>query len=138
VGIDFYPTILEMANAPKPTGHILDGESIAALLSGGKSLSRKAIYWHFPAYLQANYGWKETWRTTPAGAVRAGDWKLIEYFEDERLELYNLKDDIGEQHNLAKQMLAKTSELHDLVVNWRKSVGASVPREQNPLYNLDE
>jgi len=138
IGIDFYPTILEMANAPKPTGHILDGESIAALLSGGKSLSRKAIYWHFPAYLQANYGWKETWRTTPAGAVRAGDWKLIEYFEDERLELYNLKDDIGEQHNLAKQMPAKTSELHDLVVNWRKSVGASVPREQNPLYNLDK
>ncbi|MHC4620753.1 MAG: sulfatase, partial [Planctomycetota bacterium] len=103
IGIDFYPTMLEMAGVAGPRGHILDGESIVPLLKG-ESLQRKAIFWHFPAYLQRNYGWKETWRTTPASVVRQGDWKLIEYFEDGRLELYNLKDDIGEQHNLARKM----------------------------------
>ena len=137
IGIDFYPTILEMAGAPKPKGHILDGESIVPLLIGGKNLKRKAIFWHFPAYLQRNYGWKETWRTTPAGAVRQGDWKLIEFFEDGRLELYNLKDDIAEKNNLAQEMPEKTEKLHELLKKWRKSVNAPVPTELNPKYNPD-
>ncbi|MHC4624870.1 MAG: sulfatase [Planctomycetota bacterium] len=111
IGIDFYPTMLQMAGAPKPTGHILDGESIVPLLKGERTLKRDAIFWHFPAYLQRNYGWKETWRATPAGVVRQGDWKLIEYFEDGRLELYNLKDDIGEKNNLAQHKPDKTRQL---------------------------
>jgi arylsulfatase A-like enzyme len=137
IGIDFYPTILEMAGAPKPKGHVLDGESIVPLLKGGESLKRAAIFWHFPAYLQRNYGWKETWRTTPAGAVRQGHWKLIEYFEDGTLELYNLKDDIGEENNLAEKMPEKTNQLHKLLKSWRKSVNAPVPTELNPRYSPD-
>ncbi|MHC4659281.1 MAG: sulfatase-like hydrolase/transferase [Planctomycetota bacterium] len=135
IGTDFYPTILEMAGVPKPKGHVLDGESIIPLLKGGNNLKRDAIFWHFPAYLQRNYGWKETWRTTPAGAVRQGHWKLIEYFEDGALELYNLKDDIAEQNNLAEKMPEKTNQLHKLLKSWRKSVNAPVPTEPNPRYN---
>jgi len=137
IGIDFYPTILEIAGVPKPKGHILDGESIVPLLKGGRNIRRKAIFWHFPAYLQANYGWKGTWRTTPSGAVRRGDWKLIEFFEDGTLELYNLKHDIGEQNNLAQKMPEKTRQLRDLLKNWRESVNAPVPSELNPRYNPD-
>lgn len=135
MGIDFYPTMLEIAGAPKPSGQVLDGESIVPLLRRGGKLRREAVFWHFPAYLEANYGWKGTWRTTPAGAVRLGNWKLIEYFEDGTLELYNLKDDIGEKHNLAQEMPAKTNQLHGLLKNWRKSIKAPVPTELNPQYN---
>jgi len=137
IGIDFYPTMLEMADAPKPPAQILDGESIVPLLEGGKTLKRKAIFWHFPAYLEANYGFPGVWRTTPAGAVRCGGWKLIEFFEDSRLELYNLKNDIGEKHNLAQKMPRKTKQLHDLLKSWRSSVNAPVPTELNPKYNPD-
>jgi arylsulfatase A-like enzyme len=135
IGIDFYPTMLEIAGAPKPAGQVLDGESIVPLLKGDKGLKRDAIFWHFPAYLQRNYGWKETWRTTPAGVVRRGDWKLIEYFEDGRLELYNLKEDIGEQNNLAQKMPDKTRQLHERLKQWRRSVSAPVPTELNPAYS---
>ena len=138
IGIDFYPTILEMAGVPEPQGHILDGVSIVPVLKGGKSLERQAIFWHFPAYLQANYGWKGTWRTTPAGAVRSRDWKLIEFFEDGKLELYNLKNDIAEQENLAPKMPDKTRQLHQLLRNWRTSINAPVPTELNPAYNPDK
>jgi arylsulfatase A-like enzyme len=74
------------------------------------------------------------WRTTPAGAVRSGDWKLIEFFEDGRLELYNLKDDIGESKNLAKSRPEKTREMHAVLKAWRRSVKAPVPTEKNPVY----
>jgi len=138
IGVDFYPTILEMAHIPKSKGHVLDGESILPLLTGAESLHREAIFWHFPAYLQGNYGWKQTWRTTPAGAVRSGHWKLIEFFEDGTLELYNLRDDIGEQNNLADKMPARTMQMHALLKRWRRSLNAPVPVELNPLYNPDE
>jgi len=137
IGLDFYPTFLEMTGAPKPSGHILDGESIAGLLKGASSLKRKAIFWHFPAYLESYNERQWPWRTTPAGAVRQGDWKLIEFFEDGKVELYNLKDDIGEKNDLAKTMPAKAKELHRLLVKWRKSVEAPVPTEKNPRYDPD-
>ncbi|MHC4636503.1 MAG: sulfatase-like hydrolase/transferase [Planctomycetota bacterium] len=133
MAVDFYPTFLELAGAPKPK-QILDGMSIVPLLKGKKKLKRKAIFWHFPAYLQGNYGYPGRWRTTPAGAVRVGNWKLIEYFEDGRLELYNLKKDIGEKNNLAKENPKKTKKMHKLLRQWRESVKAPVPTELNPEY----
>jgi arylsulfatase A-like enzyme len=137
MAIDFYPTFLELAGAPKPD-QILDGMSIVPLLKGKKKLKRKAIFWHFPAYLQGNYGYPGRWRTTPAGAVRAGNWKLIEYFEDGRLELYNLKKDIGEKDNLAQKNPKKTKKMHRLLKQWRESVKAPVPTKLNPEYKPDE
>ncbi|MHC4557923.1 MAG: sulfatase [Planctomycetota bacterium] len=135
IGIDFYPTILEMAGVPKPSGHILDGRSIVPLLSGAKTLKRESIFWHFPAYLESYNEEQWPWRTTPAGAVRQGDWKLIEFFEDGKLELYNIKDDISEKNDLAKIMPDKAKELHRKLIEWRKSVNAPVPTEKNPKYD---
>jgi len=137
IGVDLYPTILEMTGAPTPEGKLLDGESIVPLLEGREDLNRRAIYWHFPAYLQgkAEGARDPHFRTRPAGAVRAGDFKLIEYFEDGDLELYNLKDDIGEQNNLVDTVPEKAAELHKLMLAWRKKVNAPVPTELNPDYN---
>ncbi len=123
--VDLYPTLVELAGAKRPQHYALDGVSYAPLLLGTKQrLSRDAIFWHFPGYLGAGPG---QWRTTPAGSVRAGDWKLIEFFEDNKLELYNLKDDMGEEHNLATKNADKTKELHNTLLAWREKVGAKMP-----------
>jgi len=132
IGIDFYPTFLEIAGAPRPEGQVLDGVSLVGLMTRGEPLAERAIFWHFPAYLQ---GGGTTWRTTPAGAVQKGDLKLIEFFEDGRLELYNLKDDLGEKDNLAAKLPEKARELHELMKAWRKAVNAPVPTERNPDYD---
>jgi arylsulfatase A-like enzyme len=124
--VDLYPTLLEVAGAQPPSGYPLDGVSYVKLLtSGGKtSLGRDAIYWHFPGYLGAG---ENTWRTTPAGAIRSGDWKLIEFFEDNRLELYNLRADLSETNNLAASLPDKAKELHQKLVAWRKELHAPMP-----------
>ncbi|MHC4171535.1 MAG: sulfatase [Planctomycetota bacterium] len=149
IGIDFYPTIVEIAGVPKPSGHILDGRSIVGLLNPVRSktstsngvntkdpkFKKRAIFWHFPAYLEPYNKKQGPWRTTPAGAVRQGDWKLIEFFEDGKVELYNLADDIGEKNNLAEIMPDKVKELHGILIKWRKSVRAPIPTEKNPQYD---
>ena len=137
IGIDFYPTLLEIAGVHKPKEKLLDGVSIVPLLKGGNSLNRDSLFWHFPAYLQGKAeGARDPYfRTRPGAAIRTGDWKLIEYFEDGALELYNLKDDIGEKKNLADLMPEKTKELHQRMLAWRKAVNAPVPTELNPEYN---
>jgi len=137
IGVDLYPTILEMTGARRPRGKILDGESIVPILKEQGDLDRKPIFWHFPAYLEgkAEGARDPQFRTRPCGAVRSGDYKLIEYFEDGALELYNLKDDIGEQNNLVDTMPEKATELHTLMLDWRKKVNAPVPTELNPDYN---
>jgi len=135
IGIDFYPTMLEIAGARQPSGHVLDGLSIVPLLSGKGTLNRKAIFWHFPAYLEAYNEKQWPWRTTPAGAIRQGDFKLIEYFEDGKIELYNLKNDLSEKNDLAGSMPEKANELHRTLIEWRKSVNAPVPTEKNPQYD---
>jgi len=125
ISTDFYPTILEMASLPpKPKQHI-DGVSLVPLLKGKKSLPREAVFWHYPHY--GNQG------GSPGGAVRSGDYKLIEFYEDNHLELYNLKKDIGEKNNLADKMPGKVSELHKMLTDWRKDVDAQMPTP-NPDY----
>jgi arylsulfatase A-like enzyme len=117
------------AKAP-PAAQVLDGVSYLGLLRGEKStLGRDALYWHFPGYLGAGPG---SWRTTPAGAIRAGDYKLIEFFEDGRKELYNLKNDIGERQDLATKLPEKVKELHEKLAAWRQSVGAKMPTPNKP------
>jgi arylsulfatase A len=123
---DFYPTILEMAGLPlRPEQHV-DGVSLTPLLTGGGGLSREAIYWHFPHY--SNHGMQ-----SPGGAIRAGDYKLLEYFENSTVQLFNLKNDIGEQHNLAAQEPAKVEQLQRLLHTWRSEVKALMP-VANPDY----
>ncbi len=128
--VDLYPTLLEATGVAAPRDYPLDGESYAGVLTNpaeGK-LQREAIYWHFPGYLGSG---GNTWRTTPGGAVRAGDWKLLEYFEDGRTELYNLREDIGEKQNLAASNPDKVRELHGKLAAWRESVGAKMPTKND-------
>ena len=136
IGIDLYPTLLEATQTKLPARVNLDGTSLLPLLSdAGASLFRPAIYWHFPAYLQGYTKRHGPFRTTPAGAIRMGDWKLIEYFEDGVLELYNLSDDIGEEQNLAKREAKRTAEMHSMMKAWRRATNAPVPKEKNPKFD---
>lgn len=137
ITVDFYPTLLELTRSPAPRKQILDGESLLPLLLGTGDLRREALYWHFPAYLQAYRGITGPFRTRPAGAIRSGDYKLIEFFEDGRLELYNLQNDIGEQQNLAGKQPQIVKKLHAKLKSWRKSIGAPVPTERNPKFDPD-
>jgi arylsulfatase A-like enzyme len=116
---DFYPTILDMAGlSRKPQQHV-DGVSWVPLLKD-KKMHRGPLYWHYPHY--GNQG------GSPGAVVRNGQWKLIEFFEPGRaLELYNLKDDIGEKNNLAEKMPGKVSELKDMLGKWQKEVNAKMP-----------
>ena len=124
--VDLYPTLLEVAGVPAPPGYRLDGVSYLKLLTSGgqEALGREAVYWHFPGYLGAGVG---HWRTTPAGAIRAGDWKLQEFFEDGRIELYNLRNDLSQTNNLAARMPDKANALHNQLVAWRESIKAPMP-----------
>ncbi len=136
IGIDFYPTLLEATASTPPAGTELDGVSLVPLLRDpSASLGRSALYWHFPCYLQGRgdpHG--GPFRTTPAGAIRSGDWKLIEWFETGRTELYHLRQDVGEQHDLAREKPQKTQELLAELRRWRKAVNAPVPSQPNPKY----
>jgi len=121
---DFYPTILELAGLPlRPKQHA-DGRSFAPLLRG-EPMQRGPIFWHYPHY--GNQG------GAPGGAVRDGPWKLIEWFEDGRIELYNLADDIGERHNLAEAHPEKARALLAKLRAWRRETGAKMPTP-NPRY----
>jgi arylsulfatase A-like enzyme len=130
IHVDLYPTFLEIGGAKSPANYTLDGESLVPLLRDGSArLKREAVYQHFPGYLGAG---EDTWRTTPVGVMVAGDWKLMEFFEDHRLELYNLKDDVGEKNNLAKSMADKANELHAKMVAWRAEIKAPMPTPNTP------
>ena len=122
--VDFYPTMLDIAGATRNPNHVLDGESLVPLLEEKGGFERGAVFWHYPHYHHS----------TPASAIRRGDWKLIEFFEDGRLELYNLKDDIGEARNLADEMPDKARELQQELAAWRASVGAAMPKP-NPNHD---
>ena len=136
IGVDFYPTLMEAANVKRRKAAQLDGLSLMPLLKDASaSLDRSALFWHFPAYLQGYTPRHGAFRTTPAGAVRMGDWKLIEYFEDGALELYDLKNDLGEKTNLAELEEGKVKELHAAMLKWRKETKAPVPTEKNPGYD---
>jgi arylsulfatase A len=123
---DFFPTILDMVGI-KSQSIKSDGLSIAPLVKGEKELNREAIFWHFPHY--SNNGMQ-----CAGGAVRSGDYKLLEYFDTGKLQLFNLKDDIGEQNDLMATEPDKANELKELLHNWRGSVGAKMMKE-NPNYD---
>jgi arylsulfatase A-like enzyme len=121
---DFYPTILQMAGLRlRPEQH-MDGTSLVPLLKGQGGWRRDTLSWHYPHY--SNQG------SAPAGAIRDGDWKLIEWYEDGRLELYNLRDDLGEANDLATAMPEKARELQKMLAEWRRSVSAQMPARKEP------
>ena len=120
---DFLPTMVEIAGAQLPTTNALDGESLVSHLRRQDRLSREALFWHYPHY--GNQG------GTPGSSIRMGDYKLIEFFEDERLELYNVREDLGEVRNLADQEPEIVQRLHTRLLDWRQAVEAKIP-QMNP------
>jgi arylsulfatase A-like enzyme len=127
VHVDLFPTFLELAGVKDRPKQPLDGVSLLPLLTEPSAkLGREAIYFHFPGYLEGSVAGK--WRTPPVGFIRAGDWKLMEFFEDGRLELYNLRDDLGERTNLAAKMPDRAKELHGKLAAWRKDLNAAMPQ----------
>lgn len=127
ISTDFYPTILEMAGLQPRPGHFFDGLSLAPLLRGTEdSLHRDALFWHYPHYSNQGGG--------PGGAVRMGDFKLIEFFEDDHVELYNLREDIGEQHDLARENPEVTERMRKRLQSWREELGAKMPGH-NPSFD---
>jgi arylsulfatase A-like enzyme len=120
--IDFYPTLMEIAGvSPK---HPIDGISLVSLLRSGKSIRRDALYWHYPHY--SNQG------GFPGGAIRMGNWKLIERFEDGRIHLFNLKNDAGERNDLAAKQAPRVSELRNKLHAWYREVDAKFLEPKTP------
>jgi arylsulfatase A-like enzyme len=116
ISTDFYPTILDLAGVePKPKQH-LDGKSLVPLLKGNKTLDRDALFWHYPHY--SNQG------GIPGGAIRVGDYKLIERFEDGQTHLYDLKADIGERNDLAATMPDRVASMKSRLHTWYRNVDA--------------
>ncbi|MEK3885037.1 sulfatase [Paenibacillus sp. PL2-23] len=122
---DFYPTLLEIAGLPLLPEQHSDGISFVPLLKGQDSLEREAIYWHYPHY--GNQG------GTPGSSIRMGNDKLIEFFEDGRVELYNLLADLGEEHDIAKERPDLAEKLQKKLSQWREQVEAKIP-VPNPEY----
>ncbi|MEZ5355054.1 MAG: sulfatase [Bryobacteraceae bacterium] len=122
---DFFPTFAAAAGV-QGAGNPTDGVNLMPLLQGGATVNRDAIFWHYPHY--ANQ------LGVPAGAIRQGDWKLIEFFADGKLELYNVAADPGERNNLAASMPERTTALHARLKAWRADVGAQMP-QPNPDFD---
>jgi arylsulfatase A len=125
-GQDLAPTVLDIAGVRPPPDRPIDGESLVPLLRRGGPLRREALYWHYPHY--SNQGGK------PGGAIRRGDLKLIEWYEGGPPELYDLKRDPGEHHDLAAERPDDAARLRARLAAWRASVGAQMPRP-NPDYD---
>ncbi len=120
VSMDFFPTMLQLAGLPLQPDKHNDGASLLPLLSGEGDLEPRALYWHYPHY----HG--STW--TPGASIRDGDWKLIEFYHYDKVELYNLADDPGEQNDLSESNPEKTKELRDKLLAWQKQMGAKMPQ----------
>lgn len=119
---DFFPTLLELAGAlPNAADSNLDGVSLIPLLRDDKPGARDALFWHYPHY------WFGT-HVTPYSATRVGDWKLIHFYEEDRDELYNLRDDLGETTDLAAKHPDKRAELRSRLDTWLEQVDAQLPR----------
>ena len=132
IGTDLYPTLLDAANVSQASDYALDGESLLPLLREPRTaaLSRKHLYWHFPGYLGGNIQ-KGTWRTTPVSVIRSGKWKLLKFYEGNRLELYNLEHDVGENHNLADEKPTVRRRLHEQLRHWLTKHDAPMPKPKS-------
>ncbi|MDP6442715.1 MAG: sulfatase [Pirellulaceae bacterium] len=120
VSMDFFPTMMELAGLPAQPDRRVDGKSLTPLLRGERPKLARSLYWHYPHY----HG--STW--TPGAAIRQGDWKLIEFYEFDQVELYNLREDIGETRDLSKVQVEKTAELRRQLASWQKRLGAKMPQ----------
>ncbi|NBX35430.1 DUF4976 domain-containing protein [bacterium] len=117
ISLDLYPTVLEMTGI-KPLASLVDGRSLAPVLRGGK-LDRDALYWHYPHYHPGG--------ATPYSAIRKGDFRLVHFYEDNRDELYDLSQDIGETKDLMATQATRGKAMREQLDAWLKSVDAQLP-----------
>lgn len=125
---DLYPTLLELAGVADTAGHTVDGVSLAPLLQGRPAPAARPLFWHYPHYHPGG--------ATPYGAMREGEFKLIEFYESGYLELYHLPSDLAEERNLANALPEVANAMAARLAAWRKSVGAQMP-EPNPAAEPD-
>ena len=123
--IDFLPTLLELAGIPQPARQPIDGRSLVPCRNG-KSLGRSQLFWHFPCY---------TGNAKPSSALRQENWKLIEFFETGKAELYDLSADPSEKKNLADSQPEKSVQLLQTLHDWQKEMKAALPSGLNPNYD---
>ncbi|MDX1364029.1 MAG: sulfatase [Arenibacter latericius] len=138
-GMDIFPTIMEAVN--DSTNYSLDGVSLLSLVTENQPLNERALFWHFPIYLQSVNPQKEEardslFRTRPGSVIRKGKWKLHEYFEDGDLELYNLETDLKEEDNLSEKHPEITKSLIEELIEWRAKTNAPIPNKHNPDYKI--
>ena len=142
--VDFMPTFAEMAGAKLPQNQPVDGKSFTGLLKGKEILEDRSIFWHFPLYLQGVdhgrvvpvFGTKDLyWRATPSSMIVKGDWKLIHFFEDDSIQLYNVKEDIGEKNDLSKSNPEMAKQLFEDLKTWQKETKAVIPTVLNESFD---
>jgi arylsulfatase A-like enzyme len=146
ISVDLYPTFLEVAGGRKTADQLLDGESLLPLMRGNGQLERTSLFWHFPGYLNnpVTRGRDPVFRTRPVSVINQDHWKLYLYHEEWQLdggrgdlannnavELYNLKVDIGERTNLAQTNLARRDAMLDALLNWFDRTDAKMPTIAN-------
>ncbi len=125
IGIDFYPTLLAAAGIEAFSGYQLDGLSLLPLFKKPTaSLDRQALYWHFPGYPN------NPWRTGPVSVIRHGPWKLMRFYETDEVELYQLDQDMSEQHNLAREQPKVRRRLQNRLEEWLTQNQAPMPRHR--------
>jgi arylsulfatase A-like enzyme len=129
ISMDLFPTLMEILGIPDGAKTAIDGVSLVPLLRQSGELKRDELFWHYPHYQHYQKG-----GAVPYSAIHKGDFKLIEFLADMRVELYNLREDIGEQHDLAEKMPDKVDELRKRLHQWREEVGAQMPTP-NPKYD---
>ena len=136
--LDIFPTLMDLLG-DRSMEQSLDGVSLLPFLMGDKIMEERSFFWHFPIYLQGydiknNENRDSLFRTRPGSVIRKGEWKLHYYFEDQGVELYNLKEDIGERNNLAEIQTDKRKELIEDLKNWWDQTNAPIPTALNPEY----
>lgn len=142
--VDFLPTFARLAGGKLPTTQPVDGTDISPLFHG-REIAERSIFWHYPLYLRGQGltidvpgGKTYSWRGFPSTSLRRGDWKLIEFHEDDTIGLYNLRDDPGERNNLAASMPQRAAELRAELDAWQAATEAPVPTVRNPECVLDD
>ncbi|MDA7916228.1 sulfatase [Verrucomicrobia bacterium] len=143
-GVDYLPTFAALAGVKPLNNQPVDGRSFVPLLKGESALKDRAVFWHYPLYLSGG-GYNQVvpvhgtdrmyWRATPCSVIRKGDWKLIQFFESDSIQLFNLKRDVGEQSDLAKEEPVKAVEMLTELQAWQKATGAPIPKKLNPLFD---
>ena len=136
--LDIFPTLMDLLG-DRSMEQSLDGVSLLPFLMGDKIMEERSFFWHFPIYLQGydiknNENRDSLFRTRPGSVIRKGEWKLHYYFEDHGVELYNLKEDIGERNNLSEIQTDKRKELIEDLKNWWDQTNAPIPTALNPEY----